>query len=868
MTDAERAAVFDALDPGAGVLGEVLAGSKPRRVHDLEGNALTLGLPSSHPPIRTFLIVPVMSGPQPDGWLYFADKLGADAFSDSDEQFAVMLAAQLAPAYENLVLYDEIRQHAGQLRQEIEARQRALTELTESELRFRQLAENIREVFFLTDPINGRALYVSPAYEDIWGCSCESLYTRPQSWLEAVHPDDRQQVSEVTESINTTGRFQMTYRIIRPDGAICWIRTRGCPIRDATGKLYRIAGLSEDITEHQEQQEKIARLSRIYAVLSGINSAIVRIRDRSEIFREACRIAVTEGLFKMAWIGTIDPDTLDGEVVTWFGDEKRYIFSDFRLTARADTPYSDWPACRAVREMKPVITNHVGAEPSLAPIKTDLLERGILSIAALPLIVGKRTAAALVLYAAEADFFTAEELKLLNELAGDIAFSLEFIEKEEKLSYLAYYDVLTGLANSTLFHDRLTQLLNGPRRAMHIIAVLLIDLDRFTQLNDTLGRHAGDALLKAVAERLKDTLPDPNGLARISADTFAVALTGLQQGTDAALILQDRIFEPLKQVFTVDGDEVRLSARAGIALCPGDGEDASTLFKNAEAALKQAQSSGERLLYYAPEINAKVAQKLTLESKLRTALEHEQFVLHYQPKLDARDGRLSGFEALIRWQDPDAGLVPPGQFIPLLEETGLILEVGWWALEKALSDYRRWHDAGMQVPPIAETVSAVQLQQRNVASLVRRAIDSSSAGPKALELEITESLIMADIETNIETLRQISDMGVTIAIDDFGTGYSSLRYLAKLPVHSLKIDRSFIITMINDPNSMTIVSTVISLAHALALKVVAEGVDSEEQSKLLRLLKCDEMQGYRFSQPVPADKCVALIQNGGKFEVP
>jgi EAL domain-containing protein (putative c-di-GMP-specific phosphodiesterase class I) len=204
----------------------------------------------------------------------------------------------------------------------------------------------------------------------------------------------------------------------------------------------------------------------------------------------------------------------------------------------------------------------------------------------------------------------------------------------------------------------------------------------------------------------------------------------------------------------------------------------------------------------------------------------------------------------------------------LLEETGLILEVGWWALEKALSDYRRWHDAGMQVPPIAVNVSAVQLQQRNFASLVSRAIDSSSAGPKALELEITESLIMADIETNIETLRQISDMGVTIAIDDFGTGYSSLRYLAKLPVHSLKIDRSFIITMINDPNSMTIVSTVISLAHALALKVVAEGVDSEEQSKLLRLLKCDEMQGYRFSQPVPADKCVALIQNGGKFEVP
>jgi EAL domain-containing protein (putative c-di-GMP-specific phosphodiesterase class I) len=290
----------------------------------------------------------------------------------------------------------------------------------------------------------------------------------------------------------------------------------------------------------------------------------------------------------------------------------------------------------------------------------------------------------------------------------------------------------------------------------------------------------------------------------------------------------------------------------GIAVFPADGSDADTLFKNAEAALKKAKESGEHFLFYQREMNARVAEILLLENKMRRALDQQQFVLHYQSKIELATGTISGLEALIRWNDPETGLVPPIQFIPLLEETGMILEAGRWAILEALKEYERWSKQGLMPPRIAVNVSPIQLRQKGFVDVVRDALRASGTEPPGLDLEITESLIMEDIKGNIEKLRAVRDLGVNIAIDDFGTGYSSLGYLAKLPVNALKIDRSFIITMAEDRDSMNIVSTIISLAHTLALKVVAEGVDSEEQSRLLKQLKCDQIQGYLFSKPLPA----------------
>jgi EAL domain-containing protein (putative c-di-GMP-specific phosphodiesterase class I) len=307
-------------------------------------------------------------------------------------------------------------------------------------------------------------------------------------------------------------------------------------------------------------------------------------------------------------------------------------------------------------------------------------------------------------------------------------------------------------------------------------------------------------------------------------------------------------------------DEVRVTARAGIALHPGDGDDAGTLFQNAEAALKRAQASGERALFYAPEINARAAERLGLESRLRRAVESEEFVLHYQPRFDAASGAIAGLEALIRWRDPERGLIPPGSFIPVLEESGMIAEVGRWALASALGDHRRWREAGREPPRVAVNVSAIELRRRRYADEVGGALADAGAEPGTLELEITESLIMADVEASTAMLRRLGELGVAVAVDDFGTGHSSLAYLAKLPVGSLKIDRSFVATMMEDSNSMAIVSTVISLAHALKLRVVAEGVETEEQAKILRLMKCDEMQGFLFSKPVPAEEVAALLR--------
>jgi len=313
--------------------------------------------------------------------------------------------------------------------------------------------------------------------------------------------------------------------------------------------------------------------------------------------------------------------------------------------------------------------------------------------------------------------------------------------------------------------------------------------------------------------------------------------------------------------YLVGNTELKVAAKAGIALFPNDGADAETLLGNAEAALRKAKQSGERHVFYTPDLTERTGVSLTLETKLRRALEKEEFVLHYQPKVEVETRRVIGMEALIRWQSPELGLVPPGKFIPLMEETGMILDVGTWALKRASLDHRRWTEMNLRPPRVAVNVSAIQLRQKDFVEAVEQAIMEGVA-PTGIDLEITESLVMEDIEGNIDKLRAVRGLSVGLAIDDFGTGYSSLSYLAKLPVQTLKIDRSFVITMLNEPDTMTLVQTIISLAHSLRLKVVAEGVDAEEQAKVLRLLRCDQMQGYLFSKPVPFDVLTTLLRQG------
>jgi EAL domain-containing protein (putative c-di-GMP-specific phosphodiesterase class I) len=328
----------------------------------------------------------------------------------------------------------------------------------------------------------------------------------------------------------------------------------------------------------------------------------------------------------------------------------------------------------------------------------------------------------------------------------------------------------------------------------------------------------------------------------------------VRSGTDVAHLLEQRIFAALNEPFSAAGQELRIPFKTGIAMYPADGNKAESLFVNAAAALVNAKESGERFLFYAAQMNARVAERLSLENGLHRAVLKEQFVLHYQPRIDLGTGQVSGFEALIRWRHPKRGLVPPGEFISVLEDTGLIFEAGRWALKRAALDHAGLRAQGLTVPRIAVNVSAIHLRRKDFVEDVKTALSTAGESGGYIDIELTESMLMEDVEGSIGKLKAIQAMGLQIAIDDFGTGYCSMSYLARLPINSLKIDRSFVSQMANGPEQMAMVSTVISLARALNLKVVAEGVETQEQANLLRLLRCDEAQGYLFGRPEPLDQ--------------
>jgi PAS domain S-box-containing protein/diguanylate cyclase (GGDEF)-like protein len=644
----------------------------------------------------------------------------------------------------------------------------------------------------------------------------------------------------------------------RKDGALIDVSLTISPIHDAQGRVVGASKIARDITERKRADVKIRRLNRVYTVLSSINSLIVRAHDRDVLFKEACRIAVEHGEFKMAWVGIVDAAAMKILPVASAGAEPEFLtLIKDRFSLREDAPMGNTMTARAVKERKAIVSNDMRNDKRIIFAK-ERTERGISSMAILPLLVGDKAAGVFALYAGELGFFDDEEMKLLLELAGDISFAIDHIEKMERLDHLAYYDQLTGLANRTLFHERLAQHLHAAESAKGKLAVVVADIGRFRMINDSLGRQTGDVLLKQIAERLARSVGEAE-IARIGADQFAFMLPEVKGRSEIGRVIEETWRSCLDEPFKLNDTDIRVAMKGGVALFPSDGVNADALFKNAEAAWKKAKQTGERYLFHAPEMTARIAEKLTLENKLREALEKEEFVLHYQPKVDLETRRIAGVEALIRWNSPERGLVPPGQFIPLLEETGLILQVGEWALKRAVLDHRHWLRQGTTAPRIAVNVSAIQLRQRDFVDVVKEAI-STGANPTAIDVEITESLLMEDVAGNIKKLKALRDLGMKLSIDDFGTGYSSLGYLAKLPVHTLKIDRSFIIGMLNDADTMTLVSTIISLAHSLRLDVVAEGVEEEEQAKMLRLLRCDQMQGYLFSKPLPVEELNVLLR--------
>ncbi len=447
---------------------------------------------------------------------------------------------------------------------------------------------------------------------------------------------------------------------------------------------------------------------------------------------------------------------------------------------------------------------------------------------------------------------SAADRELLDRVARLAGMAIEKYQDRRSLSIMAYHDALTGLPNRALLQDRLLQALIDAERHERLVALLFLDLDRFKTINDTLGHDKGDLLLKAVAGRLKEAVRAGDTVSRPGGDEFIIVLAGIEHVDNVSRIAQ-KIMESFSCPFRVESRELFVSCSIGITLYPFDDRDMETLFRNADAAMYHAKDEGRNnFQFYSAEMNAQSLQRLTLENALRRALEREEFRLYYQPQVAIESRAAVGVEALIRWQHPEMGLVSPAEFIPLAEETGLIVPIGEWALRTACVQARAWNDQGGMPLRVAVNISARQFRHPGLLDSIKTALRDAGCRPEWLEIELTEGLVMQDLTRTLDVLRSVKQMGISIAIDDFGTGYSSLSYLRRLPIDVIKIDRSFIENVDTNPDCAAITAGIIALAKSLKLKLIAEGVETPAQLEFLRAHQCDEAQGYLFSPALAA----------------
>lgn len=657
------------------------------------------------------------------------------------------------------------------------------------------------------------------------------------------------------------GRQRFIETRITPRNKPVWLRSFKKPWLGENHEILGVLCIYEDITEFKLAEINQKRLSRALTLLSRCNATLVRAQHEQELLDAICRLIVEVGDYRMAWIGFAEHG-VDKPVclVAKAGIEAGYL-ETLRITW-GDTPQGQGPAGTAISTGKTVV-NQDFMNNSLVDIwRDEAIKRGYRSSIAVPLVSGDKRLGALTMYSADVDAFNPDEVSLLEELASDLAYGIDTLRTriksnlaEERLEFLAYYDSLTGLPNRLLLRDRFDQAKSTALRGRFRIALLLIDLDNFKQVNDTLGHDCGDQLLLRVTERLRDNFRKTDTISRQSGDEFIILMGDVQEISMVGTIVQQLLtvfLEPLE----AKGHQLNITASIGISIYPDDGEDIGTLIKHAEVALYQAKDDGRNgCKFFNGQMNANTLEHLRLQGQLREALRRSEFRMHYQPQMNILTGKIVGAEALVRWQHPELGLISPGKFIPLAERSGLIIPLGEWVLHEACRQAQSWRELyQLSEFVVAINLSAVQFKRDNIVETVTHALARSSLPPNQLELELTETILLQDMETAMTILNNLREIGVKCSIDDFGTGYSSLSYLKQLAVDKLKIDQSFVHDMVDDPDNAAIVKAIIQLSHALQLTVIAEGVESEAQLTLLKELLCDEIQGYWLSHPLPPEE--------------
>jgi len=614
----------------------------------------------------------------------------------------------------------------------------------------------------------------------------------------------------------------------------------------------------EERARRRAAEREIARLTRRLKMQSGINSALLRIRDRDELLREACRLACDVGAYDRAVIFRVSNDGRTFSRWYWQGAGAWADHVPTVLPIGDATEPDTSLTGRALRRGEITLcADLTRTEPPVA-MREQLLEAGLRSLVALPLIVDGTAVAALSLGSREAHVVSDEELRLLQDVAANLSFALQYLQHEDKAEYLVSFDPLTGLAKRTLFCQQLDQRLRNRPPLESAPTVAAFDVMHLSKVNNTFGRRSGDLLLQAVAKRLRYHIEDNERIGYLGGGTFGLVMPREETSAEnISALLENTVFgEP----FDVEGRTLRTSFRSGIAHSPEDGQDGNTLVQCAEAALKRAKEAGEQYLHFRMEMHSDIAERLALEDRLRAALDERQFVLHYQPQVSIATGQIDGAEALLRWQDPENGLMYPAQFMGVLESSGMIVVVGEWVLRQAAEDCLRWRGTGRSPLRVAVNVSAQQVRRRTFVEHVLATARPCLAEGCGVDLEITETGLLQDVEGASRKLRELRTAGVRVALDDFGTGYSSLGLLSRLPVDLVKIDRSFITGLPEDRGSVTLVSSVIGLASSFGLKVVAEGVETEGQLRVLREWGCDHSQGYFHSRPVPVQQFEKLLR--------
>ena len=645
------------------------------------------------------------------------------------------------------------------------------------------------------------------------------------------------------------------------DGRARWLERNAVAILGDRGELLGYRGTDRDITLRREQEARLQRLTRTYRMLSSTGSAILRLHERAELLREVCRIAVQQGGYERVAISLRPGADARPQPEAWAGEDSMALRAiEQALLQRCEAASAALTAAGASLAESALIENELSAGPServagasgavlSQSAREQLLAQGYRAIAILPLQVDGIRGGSLLLLSRQPGVFDPAERQVLEELTANLGFALQYLQKDEAVQFLSHYDSLTGLAKRVLFCQHLDRQLAGAGQPAR--AVVVFDVQQLSAINDSYGRHVGDGLIAEMSARLKQAY-EGESIAYFGAGTFAIHCEHAAASVETGRRLPQAVARLFAAPFGIEGHELRPGVRAGMAEHPRDATTADQLVQHAEAALKAAREDNEGYLPYASIRQRPDSRKLALEGRLAGALERNELLLHYQPKVHLQSGRVVGLEALLRWQDATEGLVSPAVFIPLLERSGAIAEVGEWVLQQAVRDATSWQQRGEAAVRIAVNVSPQQLRRRDFVERVLTSVRPPSGGSPGVDIEITESMLMQDLELSIRKLEELSAAGIGVAIDDFGTGYSSLRMLARLPVDTLKIDRYFIQGMSESASGILLVSTVVSLAEAFGMKVVAEGVETAEQAQALRRLHCEQAQGYLFCRPTQA----------------